>query len=198
MIGYKVLTTAAVTSLALASVPAQAATTLLNLVNAPGQTDTPFVLAFVANASAVTLSVGGYQVPAFEQASQNAVRLGNVGPNLLGSSWTFTPAPSGSLAGQFVDGSGVNALSFGGVSEGSYDVFSQTFATMAGSSYSYSFLYSNNFSPSNSPSGFRVSVDGASVAGAVPEPATWALMLLGFAVIGTVMRRRQKVTLRYA
>ncbi len=28
--------------------------------------------------------------------------------------------------------------------------------------------------------------------GAVPEPATWALMIFGFAGIGTVLRRRQK------
>lgn len=36
--------------------------------------------------------------------------------------------------------------------------------------------------------------------GAVPEPATWALMILGFGAVGFAMRRRQQVatTVRYA
>jgi len=33
------------------------------------------------------------------------------------------------------------------------------------------------------------------VAGSVPEPATWAMMLLGFAGIGAVMRARRKPVL---
>lgn len=32
----------------------------------------------------------------------------------------------------------------------------------------------------------------------VPEPATWAMMLVGFAAVGAAMRRRPEVTLRYA
>lgn len=31
---------------------------------------------------------------------------------------------------------------------------------------------------------------------AVPEPATWALMLFGFAAVGSAMRRRQRVSVR--
>ena len=34
--------------------------------------------------------------------------------------------------------------------------------------------------------------------GGVPEPATWAMMLVGFGLIGFGMRRRQKVAVRYA
>ena len=33
---------------------------------------------------------------------------------------------------------------------------------------------------------------------AVPEPATWAMMLLGFAAVGLTMRRRPKPQLRTA
>jgi len=35
-------------------------------------------------------------------------------------------------------------------------------------------------------------VFNGSIAGAVPEPSTWALMLLGFFVVGTGLRRRSK------
>lgn len=36
------------------------------------------------------------------------------------------------------------------------------------------------------------------VAGGVPEPSTWAMMILGFGLIGGVMRRRQRQTVRYS
>lgn len=41
---------------------------------------------------------------------------------------------------------------------------------------------------------------GGGVGGAVPEPSTWAMMILGFGMIGGVMRRRQRqsLQLRYA
>lgn len=37
-------------------------------------------------------------------------------------------------------------------------------------------------------------IDGGDVGGAIPEPTTWALMLLGFFGIGGFMRRRSNVT----
>ena len=39
-------------------------------------------------------------------------------------------------------------------------------------------------------------IAGNAITGAVPEPATWAMMLLGFGGIGVAMRRRPKVTER--
>lgn len=39
---------------------------------------------------------------------------------------------------------------------------------------------------------------GGSATRGVPEPATWALMLLGFGAIGAAMRRRQPVRVTYA
>lgn len=39
-------------------------------------------------------------------------------------------------------------------------------------------------------------VDGINAVGAVPEPSTWMLMLLGMAGVGFAMRRKEKQTLR--
>lgn len=44
-------------------------------------------------------------------------------------------------------------------------------------------------------------IDGVSVSAAVPEPATWAMMLLGFGFVGGAMRsakRRQKLNVSYS
>ncbi len=44
------------------------------------------------------------------------------------------------------------------------------------------------------PAGLGVRLD----AGGIPEPATWAFMILGFGLVGAAMRRRQKAAVRFA
>jgi PEP-CTERM motif-containing protein len=162
---------------------------LLNLTNPAAQTDTPFALSFDAIGSATTISIAGYQVPSFESVTQNGVFLNGGGPNLLGSSWIFTPAASGSDTSTFNDGSSVPALSFGGTTVGSYDTYTQVFATTPGSLYTLDFLFSN---PSdNAPSGLLVTTDGTPVTSAVPEPSTWAMMITGFAGVAFLTYRRR-------
>jgi hypothetical protein len=39
-----------------------------------------------------------------------------------------------------------------------------------------------------------LNVDGINLANAVPEPSTWAMMLLGFAVLGFLAHRRRRQT----
>lgn len=48
--------------------------------------------------------------------------------------------------------------------------------------------------------GIRISGTPVSISAPVPEPGTWAMMLLGFGFVGGAMRarRRQKVTVSYA
>ncbi len=99
-----------------------------SLVDQPGQSDTSYSIPFVATGSSEILRIAGYQVPSFEQTTNNGVFLGGIGPNLLGSTWHFTPAGSGSDTNTFSDGTSVPALNFGGVTVGSFDTYAQTFA----------------------------------------------------------------------
>ncbi len=184
------------------------ATVLLSLTNAASQTNTPYALTFTASGAETTIAISGYQPLAWEFSKDNGLFLDGSGNNLLGADWTLTKAANGSDAFEIGDGSSVPALQFGGLTKGSYDTFSQTIATQAGNSYTLDLLYTN-YSPS-SPSSFIVSeVNGGlsalgtigsstgnspvivsdagnaiSLPGAVPEPSTWALMLLGFVGVG--------------
>ena len=44
----------------------------------------------------------------------------------------------------------------------------------------------------------EIAVDGTLSAGGVPEPAAWAMMLAGFGLVGSAMRRRSKVAVTFA
>ncbi len=41
-------------------------------------------------------------------------------------------------------------------------------------------------------------INVTAVRGAVPEPATWAMMIAGFGAVGVAMRRRQRAVFRLA
>ena len=171
---------AALAALSIAS--AANATVLFNVTNLDGTYSED--LSFVATDTTTQLNVSGYNLPSFIQVSNNDVSTGG-GANLLASSWSFTPAPIGSDAFTYNDGTGVDALAFGSVVVGSYDTFSQTFATVVGATYDYTFTYTNG----EDPSGLIVSTGAL---GGVPEPATWAVMLVGMGLAGAAIRGRRK------
>jgi hypothetical protein len=62
-------------------------------------------------------------------------------------------------------------------------------ATGASTTISFTINSSTNLG-NNDPLLDKIIFDGA-VGGAVPEPATWAMMILGFGLVGTAMRRRK-------
>lgn len=88
------------------------------------------------------------------------------------------------------------------------DTVLQTFTNVNAFQYfNFSFTTPVNGSPSLLKFSFRqdpsywhiddISVQG--LAGGVPEPATWAMMILGLGAVGAAMRRRRAVTtVRYA
>jgi hypothetical protein len=164
------------------------AVTLLSLINPSAQTNTSYDLSFTAMASSTIISIGGYDDPAFEYAFEFSVTRGG-GANLLSGTWAFTPAPSGSEA---TESNGL--LTFGDISPGNYDTFSQTFATTPGDTYSLSFHFANslvglNFSSDSS--GLLVTTNGGLARTvAVPELTTWTMALLGFVGLGLLGYRQ--------
>jgi hypothetical protein len=120
----------------------------------------------------------------------------HTGANLL--SGTFT---NGFISG--ASGSGVgavnNAISAGGVLNFSSDFL--TFATTGDKGYAFSLtsiMGPLNAAPGNaldsfaavSTGSFQSDIGGGGGAGGVPEPATWALMIVGFGAVGAALRRR--------
>jgi hypothetical protein len=175
---------------------ARADTVLLSLTDM-GYTETLYNLDFIANASTTTLSVGGYEQNFVWVAAINSVTSLGGGANLLGDTWTLVAASSGSAVYILPDVISVPALGFGGTTVGSYDTFSQTFATTPGTEYVYQFmLYDDLDTPDvANPSGILVTT----TASPAPEPSTWAMMILGFFGVGFMAYRAQgtKRTLIY-
>lgn len=76
----------------------------------------------------------------------------------------------------------IDTTQLNGATPGQYGVnYGQSFAN------GYFFVANGD----GSFSGFQIGQSG----GAVPEPATWALMIAGFGLVGTAARRRRSVTL---
>ncbi len=186
---------AAALACALLAPPQSRASTLLNLIDPPDQTDTAYSLAFTAAGPLTTISIGGYQLLDAEQTTNIGVFLNDAGANLLGAAWTLTPAaPLFTDTYTFDDGTSVSALVFASSAAGAYDTYAQTFVTAAGQSYSVNFLFSNDiYGGGPSPSGLLVTeVSPPPVSGGVPEPSTWMLMLLGLAGLGFLDRRQKR------
>jgi hypothetical protein len=129
-----------------------------------------------------------------------------VGPNTDGSlngyagaydyQLTFSLAglnpATASIIGQWAsDDQGTDIL-INGVSTGAFvggfsafSPFSITSGFVAGTN-TLDFLVYND----GGPTGLRVEMSGTAATSAVPETATWAMMLAGFAMVGAAMRRR--------
>lgn len=92
--------------------------------------------------------------------------------------------------------------------------WTQTFTLFGGDPFSSLSLVSDSFVPgltyslnagtieinwngTSAPNDFRAVFDVGAGAGAVPEPATWALMIGGFGLVAGAMRRRRRTSLAY-
>ncbi len=195
---------AAALMLAVAS-PAAAQVTLVDATNIPAQVSTPSATldptqSFTATSTSSVLTIGGYDVPgAFVLANILLATSSAPTVNVLGEHFTYTPAAVSPLASEGNLGIyGTRDLAFMGGAVGSYDTFTQTFNTTVGTTYNLSYLFTLTTCGgcSSGPNGLRITAgDAAAAPGPVPEPATWAMMLLGFGGIGYSMRRQRKIAL---
>ena len=178
----------AVTAAALyATAAAPASAAMLTLTDPPTQSNTPEAVTFTATATELLVIAEGYQVNDLETLTNNMVTLSGGGPNLLGSTWQSRFAAVGSNSYTFNDGTPVPALGFAAQDPPNLDTFYQIFATVPGDTYTYSFNYSNN------TAGFGATPSQLVVtASSVPEPSTWAMLLLGFAGLGFASHRARR------
>ena len=155
---------------------------LLDLEDPAEQANTPETLTFIAGTTSTILEFAGYNIVSRIEVSQIDLTQTGGSTNLLGPTWAFTAAPSGSSGDlQFNDGTAVNGVKFEGSVEDSFDIYSQTISTVVGDSYTLSFLVTNTKYQGGTPSELVVSGSDATV---VPEPSSLIMLSLAAGVFG--------------
>ena len=150
-----------------------------NFANEPSAST---VLFFTSGAASTMNVAAGFDTGfSFFYSSSQAASV-NVYSGLNG---TGTLLASLSLAAQS------NGNNCGGDPTGSYCNWTPIGVSFAGIAKSASFGGSANYVAFD-----NITLGAATPSGAVPEPATWAMMLLGFGGIGGALRRRPKATAR--
>ena len=111
-------------------------------------------------------------------------------PTISGSEFTVTVDGSNTLLFTYLMGSGDPTLHYISIKQADgYELFYNAGSFASGTTYSFNL---SSYFP-GTPGYSHITVYDE--AGPVPEPATWAMMLLGFGGIGMAMRRRRKPSL---
>jgi hypothetical protein len=184
---------------------------------------TRYTLNYTATSTNTNLSLAFREDPAYFSIDNVSFGLAN-GPNLLTNGdfesgeaggqpqgWEYLNLYNASAAGVVANGCGVGgSRCFYDGAVGSYDTITQAVNTVLGGVYTISFDLTDNSSQmigsalrTADLAGINLVVyafDGTPTVGAVPEPSTWATMILGLGMVGGLMRRRKRVspTLAYA
>ena len=185
------LMAAAVACTSVASTPALAATTIVN---------------FAFEDSGTTLATGSFSFDSSLSGALTYSDLSNFSLALPNETYDLSFVNSGGFSQYYYFGYNATAGVFQTATVGGFPQILSAIKT----NFNDGFFVRNdpgatifrNYNPESGDISFtNVTVSSRSVSGAVPEPATWAMMLLGFGFVGGAMRsakRRQKVTVSYA
>lgn len=102
--------------------------------------------------------------------------------------YTFPNSTDPNLFGGVVWWQGI---SFTGLTPGTY---SFTCGTTCGSTQQWASLSTVGGADGT----VQITLTGADIGGVVPEPSTWALLILGFGAVGGALRSRKRLAVRYA
>jgi len=172
-------TAAAAAALALGSAPANAAVVIVggSVVNLAVPTPTVSSTGLTINFGQEP--IGATQSGAFSFNTDGSAYLANI---LVGTSTTGEAITGASLTGP-----GLGLVSFAPFAIGNNTgLGASNISLLAGSTYNFSFTGSGNN---------QAAITGSVSLTPVPEPATWAMMLVGFAGVGMAIRRRRRPVL---
>jgi hypothetical protein len=116
-----------------------------------------------------------------------------IGSGQFDNAGGFITNPSGTISDDDVVSKIIGTNDFGGANNAIPLSFAGTsFATDSGNSYLIANFFPGIFAVATSHPGEVFDVSQHGLTAAVPEPATWALMLVGFGGLGAGMRRSRR------
>ena len=193
----KILALAATASALALAAPAMAVVPSVNIYAGYSGGADSTILRIVTNSSLTNVKISGVTSPG---AVADTLTIGNLGAGTFNCTFGLNDGCGSSVGGPF----SYDYDDYVGFGEATY-----TFSAMLGSN-----PISAVFSPTSNASGGFVGFLGNNAAGfetdatveltlvgvaaGAPEPATWAMMILGIGAVGFAMRRRQQAKVRFA
>lgn len=185
------------------SAPAMAATTISGAVTSiSANSSDPGLVVFTSPIAFADITLNAVGDTAVREVfnigtNESIVNLDDLVPSLLSATFTFTN-PTGTsgtpvvgVTGGFYAGGLFGSCGlFAGGCGGATDFIPTVFDFDGGGQFSVQLLPTTFGTPGNA----NVSAQFELLTAPVPEPTTWAMMIIGFALVGGVMRRRKTKT----
>lgn len=159
-------------------------------------------LATAAGAATVVVDFNDLTAPGFTgNFGVFASSVGGIAASVNGTPFLAVPSNAGSGAADYTPGAAIVSFTFDWGTPDSYNTLSffsgntavgpsYTGASLAPGTYTFTFLATDNVTRVNFAStSAAFEIDNLSTT-TVPEPAAWALMIVGFVMVGAASRRR--------
>ncbi|MFM9978699.1 MAG: PEPxxWA-CTERM sorting domain-containing protein [Sphingomonadaceae bacterium] len=141
---------------------------------------------FMGSESGVTNTFQAYSVGPFNETDSNHFASGDNSPVLIGSEALLAGAFSATFLANGTDVVNIGNQQFG--------IATPSILANGGSFTSNDIYFLLDDNPANGDDNHDDMIIRATVRSAVPEPTTWAMMLGGFGIVGSLMRRRNVTT----